>query len=237
MSLIDLVRKMINPLKLDLKIYPNLDLRRRQKLLKHYKIDKVLDVGANSGQYATQLFQIGYKGKIISFEPVKQVFSVLQKKASQKKNWTVFNYGFGNKTEECIINISKNTYSSSLLDIMPSHIKGAPESEYISKEKVQIKTIDTVYSELIKDKDVVLLKIDVQGFEKNVLDGAKKSLGKIKGIQLEMSIEELYKGEMLFVDMARFLKEHNFNLQSLENGFFDNESGKLLQVDGIFFKE
>ena len=62
-------------------------------------------------------------------------------------------------------------------------------------------------------------------------------LQKIKGIQIEMSIEELYRGEILFDQIIPFLKNIGFNLYSLENGFFDMESGKLLQVDGIFFKE
>ena len=54
MSVINIIRKILNPLKVDLKIYPNLDLRRRIKLLEYYKITKILDVGANNGQYAKQ---------------------------------------------------------------------------------------------------------------------------------------------------------------------------------------
>jgi len=81
-----------------------------------------------------------------------------------------------------------------------------------------------------------MMKIDVQGFEKNVLDGATKSLDSIKIIQLEMSIIPLYENEMLFVDMINYLKDRGFELFSLENGYFDSTTGKLLQVDGTFEK-
>ena len=237
MSIVNFIKKIVNSLNIDIKKYPSSDLRRRKKLLEHHKVSKVLDIGANSGQYAIELFDIGYSGSIISFEPVKPVFNILNKKVTKNKKWTAFNFGLGNKDEKLSINISENTYSSSILDIMPSHLKGAPESKYIDKEIIQIKTLDSIYDEIVKLNDIVFLKIDVQGFEKNVLDGATKSLQKIKGIQLEMSIEELYRGEILFDQMIPFLKNIGFNLYSLENGFFDVESGKLLQVDGLFFKE
>lgn len=234
--MINLIRKVINPLKLDLKKYPDLDLRRRERLLKHHKINKILDVGANSGQYAMQTFGLGFKDEIISFEPVKSTYNNLEKKAKPYKNWKTHNFGLGNKEEELEINISGNTYSSSLLDIMPEHIKSAPESKIVGKEIVIIKTLDSVFNDFVDTKDIVLLKIDVQGFEKNVLEGSSKSLKNIHGIQIEMSIEELYQGEMLCSDMIKLLESFGYSLFSLENGFYDEKSGKLLQVDGIFFK-
>ncbi|MEE9406937.1 MAG: FkbM family methyltransferase [Polaribacter sp.] len=236
MSLINLVRSFLNPLKIDLVKYPNLDLRRREKLLSHHKITKILDVGANSGQYALQTFKLGYKGEIVSFEPVNSTFKNLEKKAIKNKNWKVFNYGLGDKEEELEINISENSYSSSLLDIMPSHLKSAPESKIVGKEVVVIKTLDAIFNNFVLDDEVVLLKLDVQGFEKNVLEGAIKSLKNIHGIQIEMSVEELYSKEMLYLEMTNYITSLGYNLYSLENGFYDENSGKLLQVDGVFFR-
>ncbi len=237
MKLIHIIRKLINPLKLDLKIYPNLDLRRRKKLLDYYKITKVLDVGANAGQYANQIFELGFTGNIVSFEPLKKVYKELEKQVKKNNQWSSFNIALGNKNEELEINVSKNTYSSSILEILPSHVKSAPESEVVNKEKITVKRLDDVYRNLVKDGERVLLKIDVQGFEKHVLEGAKKVLNEIKGIQIEMSVEELYNGELLFLDMIMYLNNLGFSLHSLENGFYDEQSGKLLQVDGIFFRD
>lgn len=237
MKFIEIVRKIMNPFKLDLKIFPDLDLRRRIKLLNYYEINKILDVGANNGQYAEIVQKIGFKGEIISFEPVKSTFKILEKKANSNQKWKTLNYGLGPKNDSFEINISANTSSSSILEIMPNVIKSEPETKTIRKEKILIKTLDNIYTSLVKPEDNVLLKLDVQGFEKNVLDGATESLKKIKGIQIEMSIEELYRSEMLFAEMLLFLNSKGFSLHSLENGFYDEKTGKLLQVDGIFFRK
>lgn len=237
MKLNSYIKSIINSFNIDIVKYPNSDLRRRRKLLENHNINLIIDVGANSGQYALQNFNNGFKGHIISFEPVSKVYADLKKKIYKNKNWTAYNFGLGEKEEELPINISENTYSSSILDIMPSHVNGAPESKYIHKETINIKTLDSVFNSIVKEKENVLLKLDVQGYEKQVLDGATASLNKIKGIQIEMSIQELYKNEILFDEMILFLKKKGFNLSSLENGFYNKNNGELLQVDGIFFKE
>ena len=234
--MINLLRKLINPFKIDLKKYPAVDLRRRKKLLDYHRITKILDIGANSGQYGLETIKIGFKGAIISFEPVKSVFNKLRKNAEKYPLWYTYNYGLGDKCETSEINISENTFSSSILEIMPNHVKSAPESKMIHKEEILIKKIDAIFNEVVEEGDIVLLKVDVQGFEKKVLEGAMDSLKRIKGIQIEMSIEELYRDEMLYIDMINFLNSLGFNLYSLENGFYNEETGKLLQVDGIFFR-
>ncbi|PQJ80410.1 FkbM family methyltransferase [Polaribacter porphyrae] len=237
MKLIQVIRAVLNPLKLDLKIYPREDFRRRILLIKTNGINKILDVGANSGQYAQQIFDLGFSGKILSFEPVPSIYKKLLKNSSKKTNWEAFNFGLGNKDVELDINISENTYSTSLLKIMPNHVKSAPESKVVSTEKVIIKKLDTIFDEVVDDQDSVLLKIDVQGFEKNVLEGAENTLRKIKGIQIEMSIEELYQNETLFSEMLVYIESLGFSLHSLENGFYNSKTGKLLQVDGVFFRK
>jgi len=235
--MINNIKRIINPLNIDIVRYPNVDLRRRRKLFRHYGINKVLDVGANTGQYAQLIRKLGFNGKIISFEPLKSSFNELEKKASKDNNWTALNYGLGSKEEERILNISKNSYSSSILEITSKHVENAPLSSYFKKEIIKISTIDNLYEDLVSKDDIILLKIDVQGFEKEVLEGTKQSLSKIKGLQVEMSITELYKGEMLFMEMINFLKSNGFELKSLENGFYNDKTGQLLQVDGIFFRD
>lgn len=235
--MIELIKNILNKFQVDIKKYPTIDLRRRKKLLEHYKITKILDVGANKGQYATEVRKLGFKGEIISFEPVKDVYQLLHQKAKKDHRWKCFNYALGDEEKEMSINISKNTYSSSILDILPSHVNNAPQSKTTHKETIIVKKLDSIYKTLVKEEEKVLLKIDVQGFEKQVLQGAHNSLTDIKGVQVEMSIEELYKDELLFIKMIELLESSSFKLNSLENGFFNQNSGKLLQVDGIFFRE
>lgn len=237
MSLINTIRKITNFINIDVVKYPNSDLSRRMKLLNHFGINKILDVGANKGQYAKLIRNLGFKGEIISFEPLSKAYAILKEEASKDDRWNTFNFALGNKLETATINVSENLFSSSILDMTLVHEESAPHSIYEGNEKIIIKTLDNLSADLIKERDNLFLKIDVQGFEKNVIDGAQNSLMKIKGIQLEMSLVELYKGEMLFFDMAELLKSKGYKLYSLENGFYNKTTGQLLQVDGIFFKE
>jgi FkbM family methyltransferase len=237
MKLIDLIKKVINPLKIDIVKYPNSDLRRRKKLLAYHKVSKIIDVGANIGQYAMLTRKLGFKGEIISFEPGLSEFNKLLKNSEKDKNWKIYNLALGSREEKSTINISKNSYSSSMLEVLTSLTSCSPDSEFIKKESINVTTLDSLYSDLVDKNDVVLLKIDVQGAEKQVIHGAKESLKKIKGIQIEMSLEELYKEETLFLEMIEILKNLGFNLYSIENGFFNSSTGKLLQIDGIFFRD
>lgn len=237
MTIAGVIRKIINPLGVDITKYPNSDLSRRISLFNHFKIDKILDVGANVGQYGNKVREIGFKGEIRSFEPLSTAYKQLEKVSSKDKNWKIYNFALGDKEESTEINVSKNLYSSSLLEITSTHTDGAPNSAFEYKETIKVKTLNTVFTEIVDVNDVVFLKLDVQGFEENVLKGANEVLSKIKGVQIEMSLVELYKGEMLYLEVIALLESHGFQLYSLENGFYDKSSGRLLQVDGLFFRD
>ena len=215
----------------------NDELRARQLFLNYYGINVLLDVGANTGQYASLMRRIGYEGKIVSFEPLSSAFAGLTNNSMDDNNWLCENFALGNTEEKAVIHVSGNSYSSSLLDILPSHIAFDADSDYISEETIQVKRMDDIFSNYCLPTDVVMLKIDTQGFEKNVLEGARESLKNITLLQLEISIEPLYDKEVLFVEMVNYLQETGFELFTLENGIRNPKSGKLLQVDGIFINK
>lgn len=206
-------------------------------LLNHHHINKILDVGANKGQYAETMRDLGYKGKIISFEPMSSAFQLLKANSRKDKLWEIHNFGFGSRNEKLVINISKNSFSSSILNIMDSHLSAYPDSVYVDREEVEIKTLDSVFGDFYEAGDKILLKIDTQGYEKEVLTGAEQSLKQIEGIQLEMAITPLYEGETLFMDIINHIQERGFSLQSVEPGSFNSKSGRMLQMEGIFYRE
>lgn len=210
-------------------------LARRKKIMAYFNIDTVLDIGANTGQYGRQLrSEIGYAKKIISFEPLSTAFEVLKANAKPDPNWQVFNFALGDAEEYKEINISGNSFSSSMLDMLPSHIESAPQSKYIGKETITVKKLDSVFSDICKPSANVYMKIDTQGFESKVLKGAKRSLPQIGTMQMELSLVPLYKGERLFDEMLILMKEKGYALIAIEPGFTNPETGQLLQVDGIF---
>jgi FkbM family methyltransferase len=232
-----LARKLLNDLGYDLKRHPEYDLRRKLKLLKTFQINTVFDVGANVGQYGSLLRNIKFEGRIVSFEPLSSAYQKLVAASRQDKNWETENIAIGDSDGEIEINISENSASSSILDMLPNHVKEAPKSRYINKEKVKLYKLDSIYPKYIKDGEKVFLKIDTQGYEKNVLDGAEDFLKHVTGLQIEMSIVPLYSNEFLIDDMISFLQSRGFGLYSLENGFSSKETGQLFQVDGIFFRK
>ena len=232
----DLIKKILRKNGIIIKRYPEIDIARRMKLVRRKKIDTLLDIGANSGQYASEMRGYGYKGNIVSFEPLKDTFEELKATSIKDNNWLVNNYALGDENVTSLINVSGNSVSSSILNMLPSHLNSAPESKYVDKEKIQIKKLDSIFDSFCGVGNKVMMKIDVQGFEKNVLDGADESLNNIEIIQLEMSIVPLYENETTFIDMINYLDDKGFKLFSLENGYFDPHTGKLLQVDGIFEK-
>ncbi|NYT26685.1 MAG: FkbM family methyltransferase [Candidatus Thiodubiliella endoseptemdiera] len=215
----------------------NHPIARRKALLKSYDIQLVLDVGANIGQFSEQMRQdIGYTGAIISFEPLSSEFKLLKEKVDNDKNWKAFNCALGDIEQQLEINIAGNSYSSSILDMLKSHEKSAPESKYIGQEIINVKTLDGVMSELSVGETNIYLKIDTQGFESKVLKGAEMSLDRIHTIQLEMSLVPLYKDELLFDELYKILSSKDYVLVSLEPGFSDSNSGQMLQLDGIFHR-
>lgn len=214
--------------------YPTHELETRLKIMDYCKINKLFDVGANKGQYAILMRKLGFTDSLISFEPLSDAFVELQKVAEKDKNWTVNNYALGKVNSENTINIAANLQSSSILEMLPAHLKSAPQSEYVGTEKIEVKTLDSVFGSCYQEGDNVMLKIDTQGYEKRVLEGAEKSLANVRLIQLEMSTIPLYSNELLFHDMIKFLDEKGFRLFALETNFLNPHTGQILQYDGIF---
>ena len=212
-------------------------LARRKQILASYEIDTVLDIGANAGQFAQELrSDIGYTQRILSFEPLSTAFKLLKENAKDDPSWDVFNCAIGDTAEKREINVAGNSFSSSLLTMLPSHLKSAPGSKYIGKEVIDIKTLDSLFSESCKTAKNIYMKIDTQGFESKVLKGAENSLTHIDTVQMEMSLVPLYDGELLFNDMCILMSKKGYTLVAIENGFSDPASGQLLQVDGIFHR-
>ena len=211
---------------------------RLTKTIDYLKIDYIIDVGANEGQFAEKMFGNGYRGTMISFEPIQSCHQKLVQKSMKKSNWKIAErMALGSKNENIEINISSNLVSSSILDMKKNHLDAEPESKYITKEKIQVKMLDDVLLlDEIKNKNI-LIKIDVQGYEMEVLKGASVILKHCKMICIELSLVTVYENSLPYDKVISFLNESGFYLFGLQSGFVDNITGQVLQVDGIFVRK
>ena len=158
-----------------------------RQLLMHLRIDCVLDVGANVGQFARELRGIGYEGHIVSFEPIASVFSALQQSFAGDTKWRGFHLALGAQEGSMMITVPKLTVLSSLLD------SNVVESG-TRKEPVTVKRLDQLLPTLTQELGVsrVFLKMDTQGYDLEVFRGASGCIDGILGLQSELSVQPFY---------------------------------------------
>ncbi len=210
---------------------------RRARLIRTSGVTCVVDVGANAGQYGREIREAGYTGRIISFELLSTPFQALARRAAKDKSWECRRVALGSHDGTVSVNIAANLVSSSVLPMLPAHSSVAPDSRYVGIEEVPMRSLDSLAASDFEPQDSIWLKLDVQGYERSVLDGAERLLGSVKAIEVEMSLQPLYEGQILYLPMIEFLLDRGYTLASVAPGFQDERSGRVLQFDGVFLRE
>ena len=209
---------------------------RRQQFFRDLNISVVLDVGANTGQYAAVIRQNGYEGRLVSFEPLSTSFVLLAAFAKAYPDHSCLPVALGRTDGTAEINVSQNFASSSLLSVSDECVAACPDARRVGTETIQLRRLDTVRADILKPTDRVHLKIDTQGTEKDVLSGGADTLSQVVSIEVELSFAPLYDQQPLFAEMFQFLESLSFRCVWIERGFMSENSGHLLQVDGLFVR-
>jgi len=207
---------------------------RRQAMLAEHRVDVVLDVGAARGGYARELRQFGYTGRIVSFEPIRAAYTDLVAASARDPSWTCINTALGSTAGEATINIASNSDSSSLLAMEHEHRAAAPHVDYVGEETIAVARLDDVAAELLGSR--TFLKVDTQGFEKEVLAGGPTTLDACVGLQLELSFVPLYQGGMLVDEAVSMAYAQGFRMVAVSQGF-TSPRGAMLQADAVFFRD
>ena len=185
--------------------------RRRVRDLIDYiddrRIDTVIDVGANVGQFGQGLRSEGFRGKIVSFEPVTSVFQELAKKAAGDGNWEAYRCGLGAVAGTAQIHVSELTVFSSILDMTSTASLHDSRTAVTRTEDIEIRTLDQVAAMLTGN---ILLKIDAQGYEKHVIEGGSQTIPRVLGIQLELPVIRVYEGEWQFHEALKYMSDMGF---------------------------
>ncbi|MFK8115146.1 MAG: FkbM family methyltransferase [Rubripirellula sp.] len=205
-------------------------------LMQRYGVNLVLDVGANIGQYSRNLIRNGYQGRIVSFEPLADAYQKLQESRWGFPDWQVEPFALGSENTVQQLNIAGNSMSSSLQGMLPNHVEAAPESAYVDTCEVQVRRLESVFDDYVREGDRCYMKLDVQGHEHHVLEGAGNCLDKITAIQMELSMEPLYEGQEVWQQSIEAMESLGFQMILLSPGFCDQRTGVMLQADGIFVR-
>ena len=207
-------------------------------ILKHHRIDTVLDVGANVGQYGQRLRDWGYEGRIVSFEPLQSAHEQLSARSASDPAWEVApRMAIGDQDGDIDIQVSAETDMSSILPQSDLLQEISPTSAIRTTERVPIHRLDTIARDYVTGEGRAFMKIDTQGFEPQVLDGSEALLPGLVGVQLEMSLVPLYQGERDYLAMIERLANAGFALHLVLPGYFERKLARMVEIDGVFVRE
>jgi FkbM family methyltransferase len=204
-------------------------------LLKRERISVLVDVGANQGQYATRMRTLGFQGVIHSFEPGRDAFALLERYSAADSLWHIQPVALSDVAGEQALFVSQDSVSSSLLPVADAHLRAAPASRTAHTETTTTAKLDHVLD--VNDNDRIWLKLDTQGSEDRVLDGAPETLRRTWVVQTELALLPCYDGQADYRGIMDRLHAHGFRLAAVEPGTQDPQNGEMLQFDGIFVRE
>jgi len=217
-----------------------LDSRADLRLVHHlavHRVSTVLDVGANRGQFAGELLRAGFPGRVVSFEAIPEVHRQLtQATAACGDRWHVAPCcALGDRTDEAWFHVTNNLVSSSLL--VPNERSRAFGEALREREiiAVDLRRLDEMF---VPDANTgaIFLKIDVQGAEPLVLEGAARLLPGVQGLLLEMTVAPLYDGQMLADELHALAMSLGFGLWDQRPVLRDPRTARLLQYDAVYFR-
>lgn len=202
-----------------------------------YQVDTIFDIGANIGQSGRRFRAMGFPGSIISFEPVLSLFEQLRANAAQDEYWHVENIALGDYAGLSEIHVSGGHASASSILEMTDNVRlNAPDQRVVRTEKIEVNTLDAMLRKHYPEGSQCFIKLDVQGYEEKVLRGGLQELARVVGLQVEMSLVKNYEGEFMLLEMRPYLYSCGFRLVHSENGWSNDISKELYQVDGVFFR-
>lgn len=203
-------------------------------LLKKCRVNCILDVGANIGQYGLKLRKLGYKENIISFEPVKESFDELEKRSRFDSKWTVYPFALGEKNFTTQIHVTNETHFSSLLkpNLKSKELFGNI-SEVKGKEEVEVHRLDFVLSKIVNNikNPCFFVKIDTQGNDLQVFSGLGEYVKKVAGLQSEVSVIPIYEGEALMSEALSFYESQGYRITGLFPVSIDRSTFQVIEFD------
>jgi FkbM family methyltransferase len=200
------------------------------EILRRYRVDTAVDVGANEGQFGAMLRDIGFEGQIHSFEPVKQPFDSLLRSAAKDGRWAAHNVALGSARGTATINVSEDSVFSSLLPSRRYGLSYFGNMRVARQEEIQICTFHDFHKHHLQNGERIFLKLDTQGYDLKVFEGASSSLGNVCCLLSELSMIPLYEGMPTYLEALAAYEAKGFSI----SGMFPvtrNDDASVIEVD------
>jgi FkbM family methyltransferase len=214
------------------------------RFLRAFEIDCVFDVGANTGQYAAGLRDIGFAGMIISFEPNPVAFGALREAAARDEKWVVENVALDEAKRTATFNVMAHSEFSSLHEPDDSVTAQFNTLNAVSQRIViETETLDNLFGKLKTQWGFSrpFLKLDTQGHDLQVIRGAEQVLPAFIGLQSELSFTQIYANQPSAFEALDHYRSRNFQLTALvpnNHGYFPNLSEMdCIMYNRAFFSE
>jgi len=208
-------------------------------LLAQLGVTTVLDVGANTGGYRDLLRRdVGYNGRIVSFEPVPAVFETLRACSAGDRQWSGKQMALGDADGELAINVTSRSTMSSFLSRDTARLQHLGYAhllnvtEVVGIERVPVRRLDGIFDEVAGGGERVFLKCDTQGYDLKVMAGAERSLASIVAVQIELSIKPVYAGAPVYAEVIERMSALGFDV----TGIFpvrQDELSRILNFDCV----
>jgi FkbM family methyltransferase len=198
-------------------------------------IRTVLDVGAHRGEFCSAIRALLPKAQIYAFEPLPDCCAELARKFGANGTFQAFPVAIGAVHEQITLWRSSYPKSSSVLPMAELHKDSFPWSAGSAQLTVEMRALDEYLGQL-RLAEKVLLKIDVQGYEAQVLNGAKELLKRVAYVLLEVSFQPLYEGQGGFAEIHGFLQSADFSYSGNLEQLISPLDGSVLQADALFVR-
>jgi FkbM family methyltransferase len=205
--------------------------------LQNLNIKTILDIGANTGQFALEINKYLPDATIFSFEPLRNEYDQLIKRTLNIKRFKAINIALGDINGKTIIHRHIFSPASSLLKVSNVSMEAYPYIGNSNNEEIEIMRLDDfIASDKYLLEPEILIKMDVQGFEDKVIKGGENTFILAKVIISEISFQELYEGQECFDGIYNQLINLGFSIKGIIGPGLNPNNGLPLYADAIFVK-
>ena len=238
-----LIKRGIRSLGYDLVPFPLSDSwclsRHLSDIFEKHEINCVLDVGAHYGEYGAQIRDLGYSGRIVSFEPIAANYNTLIKRVNRDAQWHAHHLALGNSESDLSINVMHDSKFSSFLHSNQFGVDMfGRRAELDRTETTKVRRLTDMLDDCVNEiqRPRVFLKTDTQGYDLEVIEGVRDRISDISAIQMEVPVQNIYDEAVGYLDMLHRLNDLGYELTGLFPVSRDHEL-RVIELDCVFIKK